>query len=725
MSRFQISKRICADGLSGLATYLSVPRDGIVLETLDPQSPVLETTYTSTDIGTLETLDSQSPVLETAESENKPGGNEKKPYESKKKPGENENSGKKPARSFSFTAQEGPFDEYRRKIDIYIGEYTGEYTNENENTNKNIDIGEATNIGEYIGEDTNTNIGEDDIYIGEDTDIDENAGKNKDENKDKSAKTADSGEKGRKSEFIVTETCDFKLAVPVWRILLAPLVKRTLKKHSALYLSGTESYLSVTEDKQPNDKYPARERPARKPQHSDFGPQHSDLDKPTYKNPWWAPSARIDRRFARVLSLLCLLSIIGGYLGTLLSQTITFVGDEFEVNTKTQGYILAAIRVGVVLAFFAAAAADKYGRRRLIGIAAVLSSIFTLAGAASVDIFSYSIFQAIARALATSFVLLLGIMAAEEAPSGARAYSASVLSLSAALGAGVVVWLLPVADTGEAHWRILYLVPALGLVALVPLLKALPETTRFLSRSASPSSAPATFLAGSSPVRNKSSSPEFTESPPPAFAKSPSPAFAKKRSHRRLALLGITGFFLALFAAPASQFQNEFLRDERGFSGIKLTLFQLCTNTPAGLGIFAGGKLADLRGRRLVGAIGLLGGTLFVVFRYLIGGWTMWMWGGLAATVGASIVPVIGVYSPELFATARRGRFGGLLAIMGVAGSAAGLALVGYLSDSLGSFGKAFAVVAIAPLIVVFLVIFFFPETANTKLEDLNPEDQT
>src|SRR5690606_10001678 len=47
------------------------------------------------------------------------------------------------------------------------------------------------------------------------------------------------------------------------------------------------------------------------------------------RTPWWAPPARLDARAAGVLGLLCWLAVVGGYLGTLMTQTVTFAADEF------------------------------------------------------------------------------------------------------------------------------------------------------------------------------------------------------------------------------------------------------------------------------------------------------------------------------------------------------------------------------------------------------------
>jgi MFS family permease len=168
---------------------------------------------------------------------------------------------------------------------------------------------------------------------------------------------------------------------------------------------------------------------------------------------------------------------------------------------------------------------------------------------------------------------------------------------------------------------------------------------------------------------------------------------------------------------------NEFLRDERGFSAARISLFTVLTNTPGAIGIVVGGRLADTRGRRLVGAVGLAGGTLFTVAMVLAGGWPMWALSVLGAVVGAATVPALGVYGPELFPTSLRGRANGIIAVLGVTGSVIGLLVAGILSDRWDGLGPALAVLSVGPLLMAILVLVAYPETAHRELEDLNPED--
>lgn len=258
----------------------------------------------------------------------------------------------------------------------------------------------------------------------------------------------------------------------------------------------------------------------------------------------------------------------------------------------------------------------------------------------------------------------------------------------------MVLWLLPLADLDPAAWRLLFLVPLLLLLAVRRLGHHLPESQRF-SRA---ETTDADEVAAHEPA-------------------------ARTVHRQRLVLLAASGLLAQLFFAPASQFFNEFLRDERGFAAWQITVFQVMTNLPGGIGIVVGGKLADTRGRRLVGSVGLVGGVGATVLMYNVMGWPMWAWSVTGALLGAAVVPALGVYGPELFPTNLRGRANSVITLLGVVGSVIGLFAAGALSDRWGGFGPAMTVLALGPAVLAVLVLVFYPETAHQELEDINPED--
>lgn len=481
----------------------------------------------------------------------------------------------------------------------------------------------------------------------------------------------------------LTETTDYRLAVPGWGWLFHFPVKRAIRRRQA------------------DHQY------------------------------WWAPPDRLDPRPATVLALLCTVQVVDGYLGTVLTQTLTFAADEMGHGNTAQGIVFAVVRAGVLLALVTVALADRHGRRRLLLAAGTGSCLATAAGAAAPTLWVLGGTQLMARGLATALGVLIVIMAVEEMPARSRAWAASVLVLCAGLGAGMAVWVLPVADLHQRGWRVVYLVPLLGLAGLGAVGRRLPESRRFeTARAAAPEATEQQQRQTAPDAPNQRSralpdAPKQPADPDIGEQRGQAAPDVRERRRQRLKLLAVVAFLAAMFAAPASGLQNDFLKDERGFSASQITVFTLVTSTPAGLGALAGGYLADRRGRRRVAAAGLVAGAVTAAWAFFTSGPALWLLTLTGTMAGGLTVPALAVYGPELFGTHDRGRANGLVLTLGVAGSAVGLLAAGWLSDQLGGrLGPALALLAVGPLIVAALVLLKFPETAGLELEDLNPEDQ-
>lgn len=442
----------------------------------------------------------------------------------------------------------------------------------------------------------------------------------------------------RGDEVVVRQTVEYRLAIPYWGWIFGPVVRHQLSRLG--------------------------------------GPR---------RRAWWAPPDVFDARAATVLACLAALSYVTGMTGVLLSQTLTFAADQFGSDTRAQGLATAFARFDVLIAIALVAAADRRGRRVIVVASALIACSLTVLGALSPTLQVYSLTQLLARGAATALAIALGIMAAEEVPAGSRAYAVSILSVSAAFGAGLPIAFLFVADLHPGGWRVLFLLAGLGIPLALSVARRLPESRRFERPHTEAS------VAGHG---------------------------------RRFWLLAISGMLLALFVSPASQFTNEFLREERNYSAGAISLFTILTNVPGGIGIFVGGYLADIKGRRLVGAIGVAGGVGATVAMFFSAGWGLWAWSVIGAVIGSATVPALGVYGPELFPTSLRGRANGIIGGLGRLGSVVGLVAVGFLAAELGGLGPALLVLSAGPALVAFLVLIAYPETAHMELEDLNPEDR-
>lgn len=400
--------------------------------------------------------------------------------------------------------------------------------------------------------------------------------------------------------------------------------------------------------------------------------------------PWWAPPDRLDARQANVLGLLAAASLIIGYVNTLFTQTVNFAAEEFGIDDTTKGVAGAVVRAGIVFVLPVVFLADRLGRRRMIVFAATAAPLVAALGAVSPTFAVLTGTQAIGRPLGLALDVLVAVVAAEEMPRSSRTYAISVLAMASGLGAGLCVMALPLADIGTRGWRLVYVLPLLLMIVARDLARRLPETHRFEEQHATTS----------------------------------------RMSRHRFVVLAVSAFLGNLFVAPASYYQNSYLDHVRGYSGGRISLFTLATATPAGLGILAGGRIADARGRRLLGGLALLAGVGFGVLSFVRGGWFMWATALLAGVLGGAAYPALSVYRTELFPTARRGGAGGLLTASALVGGSIGLIVTGRAVDRGWSYGSILGTLAVGSIAVTVLVFTQYPETAHRELEEINPEDR-
>ena len=443
---------------------------------------------------------------------------------------------------------------------------------------------------------------------------------------------------GRPGVVQVTETTDFKLATLVWSPLVGLLMKRGLKS----------------------------------------------LDRKPRGRLWW-PAEVVPQRAAQMVSALVIVSIMAGYLGVLIGQTVTFAAKDFGVDDSTQANVLAAVRVGVLLSLFFLARADRIGRRPLVLGLTTGAILFTALGSLSPNIWALGATQLVARGLTTGLITLVVLAATEEVPYTSRAFSISLVTISAGLGAGMVLWVLPIVDFVEGGWRIMYLVPLIFLPFLTIVHRHLPETRRFDAAAAHHSS--------------------------------------DQVNWRRFAMLGSTAFLAALFLSPASQLRNEFLTQEIGFSATQTSFFQLIVFAPAASAVVVAGLIADRVGRRWLATLALGFGSILVALAYQMTGPLLWILTSAGSMISGMAFPATRGYQTELFPTRSRARVGGLLDVVGVMGSAVGLVIVGQLASRWDRLSDAISVMVVAPILVAILIFVAFPETAKKELEVFNPND--
>jgi MFS family permease len=396
----------------------------------------------------------------------------------------------------------------------------------------------------------------------------------------------------------------------------------------------------------------------------------------------------------RMIATISLLMALAEYGSTLLNQTVDYVAKTYGATDAQLGVVSSVTRVGNLVVLVGGLLADRIGRRRLLLITTSVILACTALSAVAPTLATFGLLQVFVNG-STNLALMVGfIVAVEEAPEAARTYTIAIVGIASGLGFIVPALLLPVADVSRDAWRGIYAIAALGFLFLPSISRNLTESHRFAALRARHAE---TGRVGE---------------------------VVDRRYGSRFVLLCITGFLLSFFFAPQAQFTNRYLRDTRKFSGSGILMLRTVTQlVPSFVGAYAGGKLAESRGRVPMARFGLLVGATGIALFFLGGGALLWITLAVG-TIGLGLYgPSHGAFTTELFPTEVRGTAGAFLTLTAVLGSASGLLLAGYLSKPLGGIGNSVAVLAIGPLLVAVFLIRYLPEAKGKLLDEVSPSE--
>ncbi len=400
------------------------------------------------------------------------------------------------------------------------------------------------------------------------------------------------------------------------------------------------------------------------------------------------PPVAIARTQWKLLFALMVVSATTSYQGSITTQAITFIVDEFGSSKAQQGRALAFIRSDIIFTLIMLRVADRIGRRRTLLTCAAIGPVLTALCSTASSLPAFTGLQIVARSFVTATAILLSVMIVEEFPAAARAWGSSFAVAASAVGSALTLVVLPLAGASLTAWRQLYLVPLVGLIPVLLIRRLIPESSRF----------------------------EVLEA-----QRSLGRIDSRWLQHRnRLFVIALWVLLMGMFTTPARQFLNDYLREDRGLSAGQLSRFGLLTNLPGTFGVLLGGAISDRRGRRLTASVGLFGYAIASSIMFLTNGPVMWVSAMVASLAGAFALPALAIMVTELFPTELRSRASGFGSAMNRGGSAIGLLLVGQFSDQF-TIGRTMVALAGALIIGVTIMLLFLPETAHRELEDLNP----
>jgi MFS family permease len=380
------------------------------------------------------------------------------------------------------------------------------------------------------------------------------------------------------------------------------------------------------------------------------------------------------------------------FINTLFTQTVAYAADEFNISKSGQGIGAAIVRLGIVICLPLVALADRRGRRPMMIAMAWAAPLVSALGAIAPSYSFLVATQAVGRPLGLTLDILIAVVAIEEMPRDGRAYATGILAVLSGIGGGIAVASLPLADISLTSWRYIYVIGLVWLIIAYALMKWLPESERFIRHT------PKTKMRA---------------------------AYIADALRGNLGRICSVVFLTNVYIATASIFQNRYLKEERGYTAAQVALFTIITSSPATFGLIIGGRVADERGRRILGATLVPIGAFLLALSFSTSGATMWLVaiaGGLAFGIS---YPALAVYRGELFPTRTRGLAGGIIMTSALFGGIIGLVGGGWFLDANGSYGQVMMWLVIGPVIASAIVWFRYPETAHRELDDITNDTET
>ena len=394
----------------------------------------------------------------------------------------------------------------------------------------------------------------------------------------------------------------------------------------------------------------------------------------------FGPAAGYRRDDWRLLGLMYLAGLFQGYAQTQAVNTLPFVRLTFELSKADMSYLFAIARIGSLVAVVYAVFGDRWGRRGPFLMAYLMLMLATGATAAAFSPTVYTALQVVARMGAAAMAMLATVLLAEQVNWNNRAWAISLYSTAVALGSGAGLLALPIAQTSETGWRLLFAASLAGLLLYLWLRGRIEESRVFQ------------FDTGGG-----------------VFA----PLFG--RSAGRFWLAGIYSLSVSAFSAVAVTFALERLVNGLGLTSSEAARILLIGGTLGGTGFFLGGRMGDTLGRKpailLSLTVGLAGGIGFY--------WTssrdlLIVAATLSAFGSSAALPVSAAQRTELFPTAIRATATQWLHTLAVLGSILGLTIAATTIE-LWSLPMTVTVLGVGVLVAM-LAQLVIPETLGDEM---------
>ncbi len=394
----------------------------------------------------------------------------------------------------------------------------------------------------------------------------------------------------------------------------------------------------------------------------------------------------LSRRHRTLLMLVGTATLFEGYDRFIAGLALPYIGRDLNAGEGTLGTALAAIRAGALVSIFLGRLADRHGRRRLLIISVLAYTVATALTGLSGGMVTFAIFQLIATIFLATELSLAQVVIAEEFPPALRGFGQGILGAFAAFGAGLAAMLFPILQRTPFGWRGMYLIGLLPLLVVAYLRRNLPETQRWAQ----------TAERGESKGRILD--------------------LLRPGLRGRLLVLTVLSAVASATGATTFSFASYRATTTFGWDPSQVSGMILGGGAVGFFGYFVLGRGSDIIGRRVIGALGLLGGGVAATTFYQ----TDWLLQAFALmTLSESgVIIALNSLTTELFPTELRATAKAWVTNSSVVGALLGLAMIGAFSGI--ALGSTVIMVLAISMSLLSPAIFLLPETRHVDLEEVD-----
>jgi putative MFS transporter len=392
----------------------------------------------------------------------------------------------------------------------------------------------------------------------------------------------------------------------------------------------------------------------------------------------------------RLLVFLSVASFFEGYDFLALAQLLPNIRQHYGLSEGDGGLLVTVVNAGTMIAYGLVRQADRWGRKRALGITIVGYTIASFLSGLAPTAWLFALGQLLARVFLIGEWAIALVVAAEEFPKERRASAMGIIQASSSLGAVACAGLVPILVKLPFGFRTVYFVGAVPLLLVAFLRRSMREPPRFEAAQKAAGGVTRSLF-------------EIFRGP----------------SARRVLLVAVVWALSYVCTQNAVTFWKEFAVAERGFTdgdvGLSVTIAALAAMPLA----FLSGKLLDVVGRKKGATLIFLllsGGT---VAAYGLHSWALLTVALVFAIWGSTaILQVLNTFTTELFPTKERAdAFAWSNNLLGRIGYVLSPVAVGVAAERWG-WGPSVSATAIFPLVGLAIVLFTFPETKGRELDD-------